>query len=50
MFIVVTRALKCLGLALCLPAFAVAQLTQSPIKMALIEVLRGSLVNTGEAV
>ena len=50
MFILVSRALKCLVLALWLPLFAAAQPAQAPIKIALIEALSGPFANTGEAV
>lgn len=50
MFIVVQRALKSLALALCLPVFALAQPTQAPIKIAMIEALSGPFANTGESV
>lgn len=50
MFIVIQRALKCLLLALCLPVLAMAQSTQAPIKIAMIEALSGPFANTGESV
>jgi len=50
MFIVVTRALKCLVLALCLPLLATAQPSPVPIKIAMIEGLSGPFGNTGESV
>lgn len=50
MFIVLIRALKSLVLALCLPVFAMAQSTQAPIKIAMIEGLSGPFANTGESV
>ena len=50
MFILITRTLKCLVLALCLPVFALAQSTQVPIKIAMIEALSGPFANTGESV
>lgn len=50
MFIVLTRALKSLVLALCLPVFALAQPSPAPIKIAMIEALSGPFANTGESV
>jgi len=50
MFILLSRALKWLALALYLPVFAFAQPTAQPIKIALIEGLSGPFGNTGEAV
>jgi len=50
MFIVLVRALKSLVLSLCLPVFAMAQSTQAPIKIAMIEGLSGPFANTGESV
>lgn len=50
MFIVLTRALKSLVLALCLPVLAMAQPTPAPIKIAMIEALSGPFANTGESV
>jgi len=50
MFIVISRTLKCLVLALCLPVLAMAQSTQAPIKIAMIEALSGPFANTGESV
>ena len=50
MFIVLTRALKSLVLALCLPVFALAQPSPAPIRIALIEALSGPFANTGESV
>lgn len=50
MFILLSRALKWLALALYLPVLAFAQPTAQPIKIALIEGLSGPFGNTGEAV
>jgi branched-chain amino acid transport system substrate-binding protein len=50
MFILSPQVLKWLVLALCWPAFAVAQPAPESIKVALIEGLSGPFANTGEAV
>ena len=50
MFIFPRKALKLLAVALLAPAFAMAQPSPAPIKIALIEGLSGPFGNTGEAV
>jgi branched-chain amino acid transport system substrate-binding protein len=50
MFIFPRKALKLLAVALFAPAFAMAQPSAAPIKIALIEGLSGPFGNTGEAV
>jgi branched-chain amino acid transport system substrate-binding protein len=50
MFILHRQLLKLLAVALCVPAFALAQAAQLPVKIALIEGLSGPFANTGEAV
>ena len=50
MFILSRWVLKLLAVALCAPAFALAQAAPVPIKIALIEGLSGPFANTGEAV
>ncbi|WP_210546894.1 branched-chain amino acid ABC transporter substrate-binding protein [Rhodoferax sp. PAMC 29310] len=50
MFIFPRKALKLLAVALIAPAFAMAQPSAAPIKIALIEGLSGPFGNTGEAV
>jgi branched-chain amino acid transport system substrate-binding protein len=50
MFILHRQLLKLLAVALCVPAFALAQAAPVPVKIALIEGLSGPFANTGEAV
>lgn len=50
MFILPTKALKLLAVALCVPTLTMAQPAPAPIKVAMIESLSGPFGNTGEAV